>query len=113
MDLGLQLALLCLAARLLQPPVVPDGHHAEHREEERAAVGQDVPHVRGDEEAGWRDASQQVRGSVHTRPLHGGGTMGHRGGFHRGEQPERALPQHAGHVHQGGHSGQAGDEEFL
>ena len=36
-----------LASRLLQPAVVPHGDHAEHGEEERAAVGQDVSRQRG------------------------------------------------------------------
>ena len=113
MDFRLQPSLFCLAPRILQPPVVPDGNYAKHGEKERAALGQDVPHLRGDEEAGGGDAVKQGGGSLHARPLHGGRPLGHRGGLHCGEQPEGAVPKHAGDVHQGRYPGQAGDEELL
>ena len=106
MDFGLQLALLCLAARLLQPPVVPDGHHAEHREEERAAVGQDVPGLRGDQEVQGGDDSTAEGRRVYPRLVHGGCKMGHQHKRHWRELPERSLSPYAGHVNQSSNPGQ-------
>ena len=73
LDIGLQPSLLSLAAGLLQPAVLPDGDHAEHGQEERAAAGQDVPGLRGDQEAhqGGHDLPTQGRGQC-SRSLHGG-----------------------------------------
>ena len=72
MDQRLQPALLSLAPGLLQPPVLPDGHHAEHGQEERAAAGQDVSHLRGDQEELRGGPADPEGGRLHTRPLHGG-----------------------------------------
>ncbi len=73
LDLRLQPSLLSLAAGLLQPTVLLDGDHAEHGQEERAAAGQDVPGVRGDQEAdqGGDHLPTQGRGQC-SRSLHGG-----------------------------------------
>lgn len=43
-----------VAGRVLQPAVVPDGHHAADGEEERVAAGQDVPVLRCHQEAAGR-----------------------------------------------------------
>ena len=51
MDGRLRPALLGLAVRLLQPTILPDGHNAEHGQEERVAAGQDVAGVRSHQEA--------------------------------------------------------------
>ena len=50
LDIRLQPSILSLAAGIFQPAVLPDGDHAEHGQEERAAAGQDVPHLRGHQE---------------------------------------------------------------
>ena len=72
---ALQHADVRVAVGVLQPAVVPDGHHAEHGEEERAAAGQDVAGVRGhqEEQGGGHRAAQG--GRLHPRPLHGGGQV--------------------------------------
>ena len=76
LDLGLQPSLLSLAPGLLQPAVLPDGHHAEHGQEERAAAGQDVPHLRGDQEDQGGDDSASQGGRLHPRAVHGGQLVG-------------------------------------
>lgn len=61
-----------VAGGLLQPAVLPHGHHAEHGQEERVAAGQDVPAVRRHQEGPRRlqvswQGEGRGRGEVHCR----------------------------------------------
>lgn len=61
-----------VVGRLLQSPVLPDGHHADHGPQERVAPGQDVPVCGGDqEEPGGHDHPAPRRGLC-PWPVHGG-----------------------------------------
>ena len=64
---------LRLAVGALQPAVLPDGHHADHRQEAGAAPGQDVPRVGRDHHhlQGGRARPPQG-GSLHQWTLYGG-----------------------------------------
>ena len=122
LDLGLQPSLLCVAAGLLQPAVLPDGDHAEHGQEERAAAGQDVPGLRGDQEAdqggdhlptqGRGQCPRSVHGGKISRHLYSGSTgnisggeVGCTAGIYSGVKTEGVVSPHASHLHQGNHSG--------
>ena len=102
-----------MAFWLLQSPVLPDRHHAEHSQEERASAGQNVSGVRGHQEEQGGDGRGSEGGRLHTRPLHGGGEVGRQPGDHHGVQTEGALPPDAGHPREGGHPGQAGNEKLV
>lgn len=60
-----------VAGRLLQPPVLPHGHHAVHGQEERVAAGQDVPLGGGDQEEPRGRDGAPARGLLRVRALHG------------------------------------------
>ena len=114
-----------MAPGILQPPVLPDGHHAEHGQEERAAAGQDVPHLRGhQEDKGGDDSASQGR-RLHPRLVHGGqydagqvcgvktnpclpgSPVGRGDQLHRKLPSEGTLPGDARHLDQSRHPGRA------
>ena len=105
LDVRLQPASLSLAAGLLQPAVLPHCDHAEHRQEERAAAGQDVPHVRGDQEDQGGDDPASEGGGLHTRALHGGRQVGRADKLHCQLQAEGPPPHDARHLDKGCHYG--------
>ena len=113
LDLGLQSSILSLAPGLLQPAVLPDGHHAEHGQEERAAAGQDVPGLRRDQEEQGGDRSGPQGGSLHPRSLHGGSSVGRQLGQHRGVQTEGVVSTDACHSRESCNSRQARNEKLV
>ena len=94
-----------MAVGLLQSPELPDSDYAEHGEKERAAPGQDVPHLRGDQEDEGGDDPAGEGGGLHTRALHGGRQVGRADKLHCQLQAEGPPPHDARHLDKGCHYG--------
>lgn len=69
--------------------------------------------VRGHQEEQGGDGPGAQGGGLHTRPVHGGRPVGRQPRDHHRVQTEGALPPDAGDPREGGHPGQAGDEESV
>ena len=110
MDSWLQPPQHRLVAGLFQPPILPDGNHAEHGKKEWAAVGQDVFGCWGDQEDQGGDDPATQGGSVRARAVHGRRSMGHQRQLHRGQLPEGSPSTDASDVHQSSDAGQGGSE---
>lgn len=69
--------------------------------------------LRGHQEEQGGDGAGAQGGGLHTRTVHGGGQVGRQPRHHHRVQAQGALPPDAGHTREGGHPGQAGDEESV